>query len=185
MKSILVLFAHPNIKKSRANRIILDRIQSLPNVVIDNLYDNYPNFYFDVKKEQSLLAKADLIMFQQPFYWYAMPPLLKAWCDDVLELGYAYGPHGTALKGKDFLLSITAGGPHESYQASGYNNFEITQFLPPYIQTANLCGMKWLDPIILHSAIRANDEQLEAHAEKVRERLVAYSNKNFQIEQDF
>ena len=97
----------------------------------------------------------------------------------MLEYGFAYGPNGTALRGKALQLSITAGGPIDSYAVSGYNHFPIEAFLPPYIQTAALCGMTWQEPLILNAAIRATDDELAAHAEHVRARLVSLVNLNY------
>ena len=39
-----------------------------------------------------------------------MPPLMKLWVDDVLTFGWAYGPGGTALNGKDLWLVASTGG---------------------------------------------------------------------------
>ena len=43
---------------------------------------------------QVALVAADTIVFQFPFYWYSVPPLLKEWIDLVLEHGFAYGLEG-------------------------------------------------------------------------------------------
>jgi putative NADPH-quinone reductase len=42
--------------------------------------------------------------------------------------GFAFGPGGNALKGKDFLLSITTGGSSDSYSESRANHFPIESF---------------------------------------------------------
>lgn len=172
MKKVLCLFAHPNPAGSRANSLILRQLQTLPQITIHNLYEMYPEFDLDVEREQKALADHDILMLQHPFYWYNMPPLLKLWMDLVLEYDFAYGPKGKALQGKEMFLSITTGGAASSYQPSGYNNFPIEAFFPSYIQTANLCGMKWLPPMVLHHSLRVSDQDLEAHARKVRERVM-------------
>ncbi|MBX9766879.1 MAG: NAD(P)H-dependent oxidoreductase [Bdellovibrionales bacterium] len=168
MRRVLFQFAHPTPKQSRANRAILDAVRKqAPEVTISDLYSKYPNFDIDVQEEQKLLLEHDDIFFQHPFYWYSMPPLLKLWMDDVLEWNFAYGPDGTALKGKGFHLSITTGGSVEAYQPAGVNRFAIESFFPTYDQTAYLCGMTFHKPIVLHHAGRATDEGLRAHAEMV------------------
>ena len=175
MKKILVVFAHPFPNKSRANRKILESLRTLPNVTVNDLYEKYPHFHIDVKKEKQLLLDHEVILFQHPFYWYNMPPLLKLWFDEVFELGFAYGPDGTRLKGKEFIVSITAGGPFESYTPQGYNNYSFEQFLPAYIQTAQLCQMLWKEPIILHGVNKATSEELKIHADKVKNILIECS----------
>ena len=80
---------------------------------------------------------------------------MKLWLDEVLAFGWAYGPGGTALRGKDLWLVATTGGPEDSYRPDSYNRYFFDAFLPPYEQTAALCGMRFLPPLVLHGAHRA------------------------------
>ena len=179
MKKALILFAHPNPSRSRANIRILAALRSLSMVTVHDLYEEYPYFHIDVEREKSLLLKHDLIFFQHPFYWYNMPPLLKKWMDEVLEMGFAYGEGGDKLKGKAFLSSITAGGPEESYQSGGYNQYKVEEFLLPQKASAQLCGMFWLPPKIFHKAIRAGDDEIEAYAQTIKKEVEKYLEKGW------
>lgn len=82
-----------------------------------------------------------------------MPAILKHWFDVVFEYQFAYGSEGDKLKGKSFQISFTIGGPVESYKSTGYNTFEISEFLKNLEQTANLAQMKYLAPIYTHSMV--------------------------------
>ena len=112
-----------------------------------------------MKREQALLAEHDLIVFQHPFYWYSCPAIMKEWMDLVLEYGYAYGPEAHTLAGKQWLSAITTGGAPESYCSAGYNQRPLLDFLLPFQQTAQLCGMHWLPPFVLHSFHKLKDPQ--------------------------
>jgi putative NADPH-quinone reductase len=171
---ILIVYAHPTPHHSRVNRRLAEAAQQVPNARVDNLYETYPDFYIDVRQEQELLAEAQLIVFQHPVQWYSMPSLLKEWVDVVLEYGWAYGPGGTALQGKDFWLVATAGGAQESYQEGGYHGHEFPAFLPPIEQTALLCGMRWLPPLILHGAHQVDDAAVDRHVAAYRDLLESY-----------
>lgn len=72
--------------------------------------------------------------------------------DEVLAYGWAYGQNGTALQGKDLWLVATTGGPEASYPPEGYNRYFLDAFLPPYEQSAAICGMRFLPPMVLHGA---------------------------------
>jgi len=104
---VLILFAHPALEKSRVNRRLIAAVQDLENVTINDLYEQYPDFYIRVKREQELLLSHDVIVFQHPFYWYSCPALVKQWEDLVLQYGFAYGKEGTKLEGKWVLTAIT------------------------------------------------------------------------------
>ena len=178
---ILVLVAHPELEQSRVNRRLLATARALQRdgggrIAVRDLYALYPDYLVDVAVEQAALAAARLVVWQQPIRWYGMPPLLKLWCDDVLTFGWAYGPGGSALRGKDLWLVASTGGPEDSYRPDSYNRYFFDAFLPPYEQTAALCGMRFLPPLVLHGAHRLSDAELETHARTYAERLADYPN---------
>ncbi|HET9374680.1 MAG TPA: NAD(P)H-dependent oxidoreductase [Chthoniobacterales bacterium] len=156
---ILVLFAHPALQKSRINRQLIAAIRDLENVTIHDLYEEYPDFYINVRREQRLLIDHDIIIFQHPFYWYGSPAILKQWEDLVLEFGFAYGPGGTNLQEKLVLSAITTGGPMSAYQRDGYNYFTIRELLTPFEQTARFCGMVYLPPFVVSGTLRIKDKE--------------------------
>jgi glutathione-regulated potassium-efflux system ancillary protein KefG len=168
---VLVLFAHPAIRKSRVNRHLVDAVSDLDGVTVNDLYDEYPDLDIDVAREQELLAKHDVVVFQHPFYWYSTPAILKEWQDLVLEHGWAYGHDGDALKGKALLNAMTTGGSEDSYCAKGANRFSIRQLLTPIEQTARLCGMDFLPPFVVHGTFRLTAPEIDDHAADYR-RLV-------------
>jgi glutathione-regulated potassium-efflux system ancillary protein KefF len=103
-----------------------------------------------------------------------MPPLLKLWMDEVLTFGWAYGPGGNALRGKDLWLVTSTGGTAEAYQPSGHNRHFIDAFWPPYEQSAALAGMRFLPPMVLHGAHEVADDQVAVHAGLFAQRLASY-----------
>jgi len=176
---ILVLVAHPELEQSRANRRMLAAARQLEvatpaRVAVRDLYALYPDYLIDVAAEQEMLAAAKLVVWQHPIHWYGMPPLLKLWLDEVLAFGWAYGPGGTSVRGKDLWLAATTGGPEDSYRPDSYNRYFFDAFLPPYEQTAALCGMRFLPPLLLHGAHKAGEAELAAHADRYAARLASY-----------
>ncbi|MDC0358991.1 NAD(P)H-dependent oxidoreductase [Oligoflexia bacterium] len=180
---ILINIFHPDLTRSRGNRMLSDAVLALPNATVRDLYLEYPDFKIDTQREQELLIDHDLIVFQHPMYWYSSPALLKEWEDRVLEQGFAFPPGvGDKLKGKHWVSVITAGGPVEAYRSGGYNNFTISEFLRPFQQTANLCGMVWITPLVVHSVLPEGiagyknicDSELEDHAGAYRLFLEEY-----------
>jgi glutathione-regulated potassium-efflux system ancillary protein KefG len=82
----------------------------------------------------------------------------------VLEHGWAYGHGGQQLVGKITLNALTAGGPEGAYRPEGHNRFTIRQLLTPWEATANLCGMRFLAPFVVHGALRlAGNADVEGH----------------------
>jgi glutathione-regulated potassium-efflux system ancillary protein KefF len=168
--AVVVVVAHPQMEHSRLNRRLMRSARDAPArpdgraVQVRDLYDLYPDYAIDVAAEQDALRAAELIVWQHPIQWYSMPALMKLWVDDVLAFGWAYGPGGTALRGKDLWLVVSTGGPEESYHAAGFNRHAFEAFLPAYAQTAELCGMRFLPPLVFHGAHRAGEAALRAHA---------------------
>jgi len=152
MNKVLILFAHPAFHKSRINSELVRAVKKLEGVTFNNLYENYPDFYIDVKREKKLLVDHDIIVWHHPFYWYSAPAILKEWMDLVLEHGFAYGMEGRALEGKKVLSVVSTGGRQEVYSEKGRNQYTINQFLIPYKQSVNLCRMEYLPPFVVYGS---------------------------------
>jgi glutathione-regulated potassium-efflux system ancillary protein KefG len=163
----LVILAHPNLENSRVNKVWAERLQTVSDVRVHDLYAAYSGGKVDVEKEQALLLEHDRIVFQFPLYWYSTPALLKQWQDQVLTYGWAYGSTGNKLHGKEFMAVLSAGGPAEAYQAGGYNRYTISELLRPLQAMANLTGMNYLPPFTLHGTHSKTDEDLTASAEQL------------------
>jgi glutathione-regulated potassium-efflux system ancillary protein KefF len=179
MPDVLVIVSHPSLEHSRINRALLEAAGALAvadgqRFAVRDLYRLYPDYLIDVATEQALLAQARLVVWLHPVHWYSMPPLMKLWLDEVFSFGWAYGPGGQALHGKDLWLVASTGGPEDSYHPTGYNRYAFDAFLPPYEQTAALTGMRWLPPLLLHGAHRVNDGELADHARLFAERLASH-----------
>lgn len=162
---ILVNLFHPHLDKSTVNRAWAQRLAQEADITLRDLYALYPDGDIDIAAEQAALAAHDRLVFQHPFYWYSTPPLMKQWQDDVLTYGWAYGPGGDALAGKEWLSVISTGGPAHSYQAGGYNSFSMSEFLKPLQQSANLLQTTFLPPFIFHGAVQMTPEAVAASAE--------------------
>lgn len=175
MSRVLILFAHPALHKSRVNRAMVDAVRDLSGVRLHDLYEEYPDFDIDVKREQEILEASDTIVFQHPFYWYSTPALLKEWQDLVLEHGWAYGEHATALAGKRAFNALTAGGGEESYCGEGYNRYSVRQLLAPLEQTVRLCGMEYLPPFAVHGTHRFGQTDIRRHAADYRRLISSFA----------
>jgi glutathione-regulated potassium-efflux system ancillary protein KefG len=173
MAKLLVLFAHPALEKSRVHSRLIHHIRKLDGLTFHDLYEEYPDFDIDIKKEQQLLLEHDVIVWQHPFYWYSCPAIVKQWEDLVLEHGWAYGSKGKMLAGKKILNAISSGGSREAYTEGGRNRFTIRQLLAPFEQTAVLCRMNYLPPYVLHGTFRLNTADIEMMAIQYEQLLAA------------
>jgi len=181
-KKILILFAHPAFEKSRVNKHLADMVRGIDGVHFHDLYQAYPDLHIDVRYEQELLLKHDVIIFHHPFFWYSTPAILKEWQDLVLEHGWAYGSQGFALKGKIFINMITTGGPEMAYNNEGYNRYSVRQLLAPIEQTANLCRMIYLAPFLVHGTHAITPDEVAVYRDEYRELLIALRENRVDIE---
>lgn len=171
---ILLVYAHPAAHRSRINRVLFDKVRVLSGVAARDLYELYPDFDIDVEAEQRLLREAHLLILQHPIYWYSMPALLKEWLDSVLTRGFAYGPGGKALRGKEVQHVVSSGGPPQAYTAEGYHRYALREFLRPLEQTVRFCGMHYREPLMLQGSSTLTAEQIRTHAEHYGELLQDY-----------
>jgi glutathione-regulated potassium-efflux system ancillary protein KefF len=172
---IVVIYAHPYPSRSRACRALIEAIATLPDLEVRSLYDLYPDFDIDVAAEQEALARAQLIVWMHPFYWYSVPGMLKHWFDKVLERGWAYGTGGSALARKHCLWVAAVGGERDTYSTSGTNLQPFGRYVDPVEQTARYCGMEWEEPFVVFGSQSLSDAALADEATRLRAWLEAYA----------
>jgi len=168
----LVLVAHPDLASSRITAGLAGAVSDLAHVTVHEIGPARRDGRFDIAREQQLLREHDRIVWQFPWYWYSVPAVLKAWMDQVLTHGFAYGSGGSTLRGKTLQLVTSTGGPEESYaSADPTSRFTMTQLLAPLDATARLTGMRLVEPLVLHGARTVSDEKLALHAKRYRDLL--------------
>lgn len=173
MKRILALYAHPNPRSSYLNTYLIQRLAALPNVVVRDLYQLYPNFYIDAAVEQEHLINSDVVLMQFPVRWFSVPSIIREWQDSVLTPGFAFGKGGTALEGKEFMIAASTGGDVTSYAEGQPHGAHIDTYLTPLIQTATFCGMKILPSFIVYAARSLNTAERTGIADKYVNQLTA------------
>ena len=171
--TILILFAHPALQKSRVNKKLIRYVMDIEGVTVHDLYEAYPDFHIHVGHEQQLLVDHDVVVFHHPIFWFNIPALLKEWQDLVLEHGWAYGTEGTALQGKKLLSVITSGGREELYRKEGYHKRAIAEYLIPIDQTAHVCGMDYLPPFVVHGTHMITEQEIARYGEDYRRIIIA------------
>jgi glutathione-regulated potassium-efflux system ancillary protein KefF len=176
-RRIDLIYAHPYPNRSRANRALLAAVRDMADVETRVLYDLYPDFGIDVEAEREALLRADIVVWQGPFYWYGLPALLHLWIEKVLAHGWAYGAGGTAVRGKTALWVATTGAPESEYLPGRMHGHPFETFVPAISQTARFCGMRWAGPpIVLHAAHRVSPAELAEAAIRYRARLEALAD---------
>ncbi|WP_430430135.1 NAD(P)H-dependent oxidoreductase [Oceanicaulis sp.] len=184
MARILIYFAHPGRRYSRANMAMAEAVDHLAGVTFVDLYGQYPRHDIEIEAEQAQLIEHDVIIFQFPLFWYSTPSLLKEWMDLVLEHGFAYGSGGEALKDKIFMCAVTASSPEDAYSPDGFQNYPLRTFLTPLEQTARLCQMRGLPPYVLYeSLVASEDERLPDHVKGYKRLIMGLREERYDCEQ--
>lgn len=173
MAKITLIAAHPTPEKSLANRIVLERFHELvPQAEIVSLAGCYPDWQFDVEKEQQRLAAADTIIFEFPVWWYATPWTLLKYITDVFAYGFAYGS-AFALENRKCILSFTCGGGERSYTREGLYHCTIDEIMLPMYATLRYCRINLLGNVISYHMMPEDCpvEQIKGKAKSHGERL--------------
>lgn len=173
----LVVFADPSLHRSPTSRRVTEAVAALPGVRVQDLYQLYPDFYIDVRRERALLEAAPLVAFVFQLGWYAMPALLKEWFDTVFKPAWALAPPGR-LRGKAAWAAVACAGLASDYRPGALHGRPLEDYLAPLQQTATACGMAWLAPHAFYeaSADDAGDAGVAARrAEELRTLLAQYA----------
>jgi putative NADPH-quinone reductase len=156
----LVVVGHPDLQRSRIHRAWVDTLTSETDATVHPLYERYTHGTIDRSHEQALLLAHERVILQFPFYWYSTPPLVKEWLDTVLERGWAYGPGGRQLHGKEFGVAVSTGSKAEDYKADGRYAATMDDLTAPFRVLATHVGMSYLPGFYLNDVRAVSDEQL-------------------------
>ena len=158
MKRILVIFSHPALQSSRANKQLLQAIDGLEGVTLHDLYQHYPNMFINVKREQACCLNTTSSCSSTPLL-----VLLPCHHEGVDGSGTGVWLRLRPGSPRPQRQAVAVGHHHrwrpESYCSEGYNQRPLLDFLLPFRQTAQLCGMSWLPPFVLHSFHKIRDQE--------------------------
>ncbi len=132
-------------------------------------------FAADVALEQAKLFRADLLIFQFPLWWFGLPAILKGWVDRVFAAGLTYGGGRSysngVFRGKRALLSLTTGGPSNTYGSRAVNGDLEALLYPVQHGMLYYVGFDVLPPFVAYSVARNTPEQREAYLREYADRL--------------
>lgn len=169
----LVIASHPYPEQSQVIKALQQSAASLADVEVRNLEALYghDSSAFDVAAEQAAVEAAERIVFLFPIHWFNLTPMLKAYMNQVWTYGWAFGPNGTALKGRELLTVVTAGATAFTYSAEGLVQSSIEEVLTPLKASALYVGMRYAAPLAFFEAMGAAAEKRAAFQSAFVDRL--------------
>jgi len=130
----------------------------------------------DIRAEQDKVARADLIIFQFPMWWFGMPAILKGWADRVFARGFAYiagRKYDTGFfKGKLAMVSVTTGTSADTYAPDGIDGDLNDILWPIHNGLFRYTGCDVLPPFAAFMPGRVGEDQRQAYLDAWRDRLL-------------
>lgn len=163
--SPLVVVAHPELERSRVNAAWVRALHADERATVRLLTDVRRPSGFDAEAEKQALAAHDRIVLQFPFRWYAAPALLAEWLEVALEHGWAYGPGGHALEGKELAIAVSTWSRATDYMANGRYNVTMPELTSPFRTTAARVGMRYRPGFFLNGVGDLTDGALARAAQ--------------------
>ncbi|WP_426113489.1 NAD(P)H-dependent oxidoreductase [Massilia sp. PWRC2] len=163
--TVLVLYAHPNPRISRINRRLADAASGIDGVDLDDLYETYPDLDIDVVRERARAARAEVLVLLFPVHWYGAPALLKEWFDAVLYDAWQrerFKPTASGAARRCWLVA-SCGSAATDFAPGGRHRRPLRDYLAPFEQAAHVCGMRWLEPLLLYAAHDIDNAAVDAH----------------------
>lgn len=174
----LIVVAHPNITDSPTQQFLK---ASLPDADVI-WHDLSSEGQFDRQRELHLLAQADRIIFQFPFYWYSAPFILKKWQDEVFS-----GEQGQYqfLAGKQLALVVSLGQSLARYQSGGSEHYAMSELLRPYQAFADKLGWHYLTPLLISHFAYSTEAEKQALLIRYQQFLTMDDPTNFAAQGDW
>ncbi|QNL51063.1 NAD(P)H-dependent oxidoreductase [Olivibacter sp. SDN3] len=133
------------------------------------------SFSPELRTEQEKVEWCNLMIWQFPLWWFALPSILKGWADRVFAMGKAYSNGNLyeqgLFKGKKALLSVTTGSPEKAFLKDGLQG-DINAILRPIHRGIfEFTGFSVLRPQLSYAVARQTAEERSAELEKWSKRL--------------
>lgn len=158
----LVIVSHPYPQQSRVIKALQDTVENTADVTVRNLETLYGSdlMKFDVAAEQAACEDAQRIVFLYPTHWFNLTPALKAYLNEVWTYGWAFGPGGAALAGKQLLVVTSAGASEHTYSHEGLIRSTMDDVLTPMKASALYVGMEYLPPLAFYEVAGRNKDRI-------------------------
>jgi len=136
----------------------------------------------DIKEEMEKVKWADLLIFQFPIYFTAMPAIMKGWIDRVMVPGFAFNPPNNIyatglLKEKSALLVMTCGSSKQVYSEGGAHG-DLNKLLKSTTHCIfEFMGMEVLPSHVIYDAGNMSKKKGAEELKKYRNRLLELPKK--------
>jgi glutathione-regulated potassium-efflux system ancillary protein KefF len=169
----LVIVSHPTPDQSKTILALQQTAEKASDVTVRNIESLYGSDLngFDIAAEQQAHEEADRIVYLFPIHWFNLTPMLKAYLNQVWSYGWAFGPNGQALKGKQMQVVVSAGATEFTYSSEGLIHSTMNEVLTPMKASAHYVGMDYLSPLAFYSAMGVSEETLKGFIDRFAECL--------------
>ncbi len=121
------------------------------------------SFVPELAAEMEKVLRCDLMIFNFPLWWFALPAILKGWVDRVFAMGKMYGnslfyENGIG-QGKHAFVTMTLGGAPAMFDGYGINPSMKTILQPIQHGIFGFTGFTPLPAFLVHGPARMTDEE--------------------------
>ncbi|UOO81072.1 NAD(P)H-dependent oxidoreductase [Uruburuella testudinis] len=165
VKKTLAYVSHPYPERSVMTKGLQQAAESISGVTVRNLETLYgfDTRAIDAQQEYELTRQHERIVFMFPTHWFNIPPMMKAYLNDV------WGSVGPGLwQGKEMLLVTTAAGGDSTYGPSGRIGIPLADVFAPMKASAAHTGMIYLPPLAFQNV---SASRLPQYQQQLIERL--------------
>lgn len=167
MKKTLIILAHPDLTRSMANKKLKEEAEKNRDIIVHDIYKEYPNGKIDLEKELNLIKETGTLILQFPMQWFNCPSLLKEWIDTVFMAAHFTESGEKILANKKIGLAVTTGAPKEVYEG------KLEGILAPFVLSIDYLNAKNIPIFSVHGVMpgKISETEIEENAKKYVEYL--------------
>ena len=167
MKKTLIILAHPDLTRSMANKKLKEEAEKNTDIIVHDIYKEYPNGKIDLEKELNLIKETGTLVLQFPIQWFNCPSLLKEWIDTVFMAAHFTESGEKILANKKIGLAVTTGAPKEVYEG------KLEGILAPFVLSIDYLNAKNIPIFSVHGVMpgKISETEIEENAKKYVEYL--------------
>lgn len=178
MGKTLVIFAHPYLEHSRSNLELINFYVRHQHYTFRDLYEEFPDFHIPAFRERKRLTAYKRIIFHFPLIFFAVPPLLTLWIDEVFDVNWQKDTEQSPLEDMEATVLITTNYREEEFGKDNRFGYTVKEMVAGLFVILKENGIIPRNELVIYNVDNLSKKEIIMHKHHFQAVLNTSLNEN-------